>query len=991
MHVNKARLVEQKVDSTHGFTTCHAFYRMSFYQGTSDGIVCCFDLNGHLLGREEGSCMVLFAFLIYAMYCTVQFSSSSLFAAAVLQLQQHDMPRSAITALAVTFHHLLVAQEGRQQLLLCTHFQVGRNQQVVMALRIDGHASVQRMSVGGPEHNKLLVSTDNGKQSIVYLTCSMESGIAATELLSESHTAAVTGSCPGICNSQVVTCSADGRVCIWDSSSQICTHSRVFAAEFSAITSLRQLGVLVIGSQAGVLRTVQGGPGLSVVCRSRVSDHPVSQLISTMDDGVGIVACVCGGTVLLSRVSLGGRLCDMTMLPLSGVPTALAFAHPLTGLRLLIGLTTSELVCVDVTNSMMPDGPSLQERRMRLPAPIAAMSCLRSSSQNSIGRICAVFLDHMLRCCDLASDATAWTTAKGRSLRGQDVLEIDGSTVGAQLTLTASHGRDVVVVSSSCGSIWKADIGSREHKPVCVHIGNAAGGGVRTLSFNAVGSTLLAGCKDGSIIFSAVGLPCSPEGVEDTDQITEDQASLTKDLDMADDIDEAINLLKQPMQVLPASESSTAMQTCVEQHSIMLKLATLKDHLHVLKQQNDQVPSSEQVSQNDFIIHTKLATSMRIAGKARIEKLRKKLLYKSVETRIIGQRISKQCQSGMALHQQTISGIRLPTVIHSYPQRKREISTGTLSHILFLQAVEATEWRSTGRQGMAVAITVQEASSEHATQQNSDEDSGPVTDNLLQGSSCLYSEWDQMTIRRRVTALRVIETQILHHQSAFNSKLQKFAQKRQNVEDLLHEQKQKVIEAAEELRSMGFHPSAADCKCIQVWRCMLCEHRSLLPGGVRFTVQVLISFSAICNLQPFQQVLVCHAQGRSPRLLQVVPLVQVPAATCTDDQIIMETFLDEPVRSSRIHLTSTGRGAIFATLRSRCMAKFCPVLSITRMRQQEWLTNMECRHRYGTSFELYTLISACFATDDERGIDLKGHCKHGMGPAEARLDDATFK
>lgn len=68
-HGNKARLVEQQIDTNHGSTTCHVFYCMAFYQGTSDGFICCFDLNGHLLGSQDRNCTLLHTWLKWIRLC----------------------------------------------------------------------------------------------------------------------------------------------------------------------------------------------------------------------------------------------------------------------------------------------------------------------------------------------------------------------------------------------------------------------------------------------------------------------------------------------------------------------------------------------------------------------------------------------------------------------------------------------------------------------------------------------------------------------------------------------------------------------------------------------------------------------------------------------------------------------------------------------------------------------------------------------------------
>lgn len=54
-HGNKSRLVEQQVNAIHGLPTCLAFHCMSFYLGTIDGYICCFDFNGDLLHHDDAS------------------------------------------------------------------------------------------------------------------------------------------------------------------------------------------------------------------------------------------------------------------------------------------------------------------------------------------------------------------------------------------------------------------------------------------------------------------------------------------------------------------------------------------------------------------------------------------------------------------------------------------------------------------------------------------------------------------------------------------------------------------------------------------------------------------------------------------------------------------------------------------------------------------------------------------------------------------------
>lgn len=688
-----------------------------------------------------------------------------------------------------------------------------------MALNIDECASIQGMALGGPENDKLLISTAAGKQSLVYLTSSKQTGVAAFEVVSHSHTGEVTGSCPGIRSSDVVTCSVDGRVCVWDCTSQNYLYNRAFAAKFSAITSLRQLGVIIVGSHAGILRVVQGGPGLPVVCRSRVSDLPISYMVSAMDGATGILACSCGASIILSRVSHTGRLCGMKSLALSGVPTALTLAHPVSGIQLLVSLEASELVCVDAAVAMLPDGPCMPERRMRLPAPIATMCCLRSPSENSIGRICGVFVDHTLRYYDLTSDAAAWSTAKGRGMRAQDVLEVDGSVAGADIAAAAN---DFIVVASPSGSVWRADLSSHGQTPVCSRIGDAAGGGVKTVSFNAAATMIVFGCEDGSVVFSMAGTQCSSEDLHAMKQITADQTALTRDRDTADDVDEPVHMNKQPMEVLPIASSSNAMQASVEQSSIMFKLTALKERLQLLLQQNGQAPTSERVNPNDLAVHTGLAASLRQAGRRRVEELRRGLMRSFVHTKIACQRIRAECQTGMTMQQHTLRGIRLPTLIHSYPQRQQDSAHPSLKHMRFLQAVEAAEWRSTGRSGTATAFTGQQPSSDQKTQQSSEEDMGPSLNDLLQGPSCLYSEWDLITVRRRIIALRVLEAKVMKHQLSFNVELEQVAKKRHNAEEALLEQNSRLNEAFAELQSMGFNLAPEDCKLIQVRGQVMC-------------------------------------------------------------------------------------------------------------------------------------------------------------------------
>lgn len=687
-------------------------------------------------------------------------------------------------------------------------------QRVLTVLSMDDITSICSIVVGGREHDKLLVSSNDGKRTMVYLTPSEEAGSAVSEVVSEAHTAEVTGSARGIGKREVVTCSYDGRLCIWDCVSHKCAYKRMFTSQLSAVTSFPELGLIVAGSNAGVVRVVYGGPGLPVVWRSRVADQPITHLISTMDNGSGVLAFISGAIVFLSRISETGSLSGVKAVETAGVPTALAFAHPLGGLRLLISLVSSELVCVDVEDTLMPQGPSIPERRMRTHAPITAMCCVEASSQSSMGRICALSMDHGLRCGDLPSDPSAWSTAKGRGMRLQDAFEVDGSVLGAQVVAIASRSGNKVVVVSRSGSIWSATMGSKG-KASCVHIGDAAGRGISTAASNSLGSMLVTGCEDGSVFFSEVGDTCTTADIEDADRIVSDQTTLKTDLDMADDHDEMIKQTQRPVEALPAAGISKAMQTSVEQNTIMFKLTTLKHKLQMVLQQNDQAAGADQVSRNDLIIHTDLASRLRQAGKVGVQNLRSALTCSAVCTEVVGSRIRSECQADMEAQQQTTMGIRLPAVIHSYPQR---ISTGEqdeLAHIRFLQAVEAAEWCSTGRSGMAAAFKVQLAQ-EQTIQQSIEDEVVPAVNDLLDGTCCLYSEWDLPTVKRLIVVMRVLEAQVLQHQSAFNAQLERIAKKRCDAEDSLHEHNQRLAEAAAELRSMGFTPSPEECKPVKV-------------------------------------------------------------------------------------------------------------------------------------------------------------------------------
>lgn len=737
-------------------------------------------------------------------------------AAAQLQLQQSGMQGPAVAALAVTRKHLLCAREGRNEILVCTHFQPGQIQQVLIVLGMDDITSIYSIVLGGREHDKLLVSSNDGKRTVVYLTPSEDAGSAVTEVVSEAHTAEVTGSAPGIGKHEVVTCSYDGRLCIWDCVSHKCAYKRMFTAQLSAVTSFPELGLLVAGSNAGVIRVVHGGPGLPVVWRSRVSDQPITQMISTMDSGSGVLAFISGAIVFLSTIDETGSLSGVKAVDTAGVPTALAFAHPVTGLRLLISLVASELVCVDVEDTLMPQGPSIPERRMRTHAPVTAMCCVDASAQSSMGRVCALSMDHWLRCGDLPSDASAWSTVKGRGTRLQDAFEVDSSVLGAQVVPISSKSGNKVVVVSRSGSIWSATMGSKSNAS-CVHVGDAAGRGISTAASNSLGSMLVTGCEDGSVIFSEVGDICKTADIEDTDHVVSDQTALKPDLDMADEHDEMIKQTQRPVEAPPASGISEAMQTSVEQNTIKFKLTTLKDKLRIVLQQNDQAVSTDQVPWNDLIIHTDLASRLRKAGKFGIAKLRRALTGSAVCAEVIGSRIRSECEADMKSQRQTTMGIRLPTVIQSYPQQKSACKQDELAHIRFLQAVEATEWCSTGRTGMAAAFKVQLAQ-EHTSKQRSEDDVVPAAKDLLDGTYCLYSDWDLPTVKRHIVVMRALEAQLLQHQSAFNAQLERIAKQRRDAEDVLHDHNQRLAEAAAELHSMGFSPSPEECKPIEVWR-----------------------------------------------------------------------------------------------------------------------------------------------------------------------------
>lgn len=720
-----------------------------------------------------------------------------------------------MTALATTRERLLVAQEGRNEILLCTHFQPDQGLHVVSAFSMDAIASIHSMVLGGREHDKLLVSSTDGKRILLYLTPTEETGSSVTEVVSEAHTAEVTGSCPGIGKGEVVTCSGDGRLCIWDCVSQTCAYKRTFTARFSAVTSFPQLRLIVVGSKAGVIRIVHGGQGLPVIFRNRISHQPITHAVSAIDSRAGILTFISGATVFLSRVEQTGLLSGLKALDTVGVPTALAFTHPISGLRLLIGFVECELACLDVEDCLTPQGPFIPERRVRVHAPITAMCCVEPSSQSSIGRICAVFLDHVLRCGDLPADASAWTTAKGRGMRLQDMCEIDSRVIGARLTGIPSCDGDRVAVASPTGSIWSAIVGSKG-KAACVHVGDAAGRGVSTIASNSLGTMLVAGCEDGCIIFCEAGDQDKGAGIEGMKQMISDQAALKVDKDMADDHDETVQHAQQPAEALSVAMSSTAMQTSVEQNTIMFKLTLLREKLQDVLQRNAQASTLDQVARNDLIIHIDLASTLRQIGKVRVDKLRHNLWCSAVCIEIVGWRIKAECEAGMMAQQKALTGIRVPVAVHSYPQRILSKEKYDITHVRFLQAVEAAEWSSTGRTGMAAALNAQAAPDWQTQQSKAEDETVPSSANLLDGSCCLYSEWDLTTVKRRTISMRVLEGQVLQHQSAFNAQMEQIAKRRREAEDSLQEQYQRLEEAAAELHSMGLCPSPEDCKPGQV-------------------------------------------------------------------------------------------------------------------------------------------------------------------------------
>lgn len=723
-------------------------------------------------------------------------------AAEGLKFEDEESNGLAVSSIVTTTTMILVALAERSTCFSCSHFSASSEQQVLAQVQLNMCSNIKQMVMCGPDHSHLVVAPLDGCLLQANIRCDGANISIISEAVFEGHTQAVTGACPTHLHGSVATCSSDGSLCVWDCATGLCKHRRTFHAHLTVISALPQLFLLALGSQCGVLRTVCMASGLPVMDRKRVSTEPVAQISATCFSKTGVLACLVGGCVLLVRVAEMGGISNLKEVSLSSPALSLAVVPPSDHdamIYVLACLSTSELVC---TLHMKEEGESdapLLERRMRIAAPLLSMVCSAVKSDNSLGHVHGIGLDHAVRCYDLPAEPNSWAVTKGRVSRPLEQMEVNASLQDARLAIHATRNHKCAVVGSGSGNVTMIEFRAQGAKQE-LQVGDVAKGGITAIVFDSIGTNVVCGTADGSVLFcTASGITAAPDAVEGNF----DQCMLAPDMDKCDDSSETVLSSGQPLHIVQRANSQEALKASAEQNVVVAHLTALKQRLVGVIQQNDEAPEAEQVPRMSLGIHDALISSLREDGKQQVSFLRHSLQRTCRAKAVEWERVKSHCWDNMLHPSQAISGIRKPVLVYSYAIPSSNKSTIRLQRINFLLGVEEEEWRSTGRRSKKT--TRVKRATDADTEGRGDDDLAVVNEDNLTG---LYTEWDLSTFQRRLIAKIVLEGKLQQKKEEFNAEFARVQKLQVAAVDILMDQNQRLKDAVDELDCMGY--SCAD-------------------------------------------------------------------------------------------------------------------------------------------------------------------------------------
>jgi WD40 repeat protein len=720
-----------------------------------------------------------------------------------VRFEDEDNSGLALSSIVSTATMVLVALADRNACFCCSHFSESSEQQVLAQFTLETCATIHQMVLCGADMSQLVVASLEGQRLTVQLQFNARSINIVSEALSEGHTQQVTGACPALSQS-IATCSKDGSVCLWDCDTGICSLRRTLRARLTAIQLLDNLNLLVVGSAVGIFRVLYLATGLPVLYRRRISAAPISQIKATCCGQRALVACLVGTTAVILRVLEHGHVSGVQELNLSSPVVSLEVLPTRAkdmNFYLMVSLSSSELVCLLVPKEAS-DLP-LMERRMRIAAPLVSMACTAVSSENSLGHLHGLSVDHCVRSFDLPSDTNSWAMNKGRVARAVEQIELNVSTAGACFALHPSVQSKYSLVSSHSGSIWAIEFRAQGAKEQ-VHIGDVLRGGVGAVSFDASGRFALAGLADGSVvIFHAKG----PTHLAASVALSKlEHGALMMDVDAEDDADEQVLSPSTAGPVAAGDQRNrhTALAASAEQSAALARLSALKKRLVSLLDQNKQAEENEQLPRMDLGINDALIKQLREGGRKRVAQLRQSLQRSCMAKAVEWHRIKNQCWEHMLRPCQAICGIRQHIVVYSYAIPECSKWAQKVQHTKFLLGVEALEWGSTGRRSNKASriIAASDGDGESKDRKGEEELIG-APEEVQHNSAGLYTEWDLTTLNQRIIANILLVDKVQQKKEEFNKVFARVQKLRSAASDILMDQNQRLKDAVAELECMG--------------------------------------------------------------------------------------------------------------------------------------------------------------------------------------------
>ncbi|KAK9814504.1 hypothetical protein WJX72_006907 [[Myrmecia] bisecta] len=638
---------------------CHAWYRAGLYAGCLGGQIVAVNTTSMRAFRAADETPVLGRLVNAGSAC--------------------------VSSLAVNRQYV-VAGGHSPAVRWFTHGGEGQQMQSVRDTELSV-ASVACIAFGGATHSHLAVGSGEASLHV----CSSQEGSDELEvrLLGEYHAGAVTGAGGLADGHQVATCSQDGSLRLWNTTTHRCTARRTFSAAQRCLATSMATRLVALGSETGVVRLLDASAtGVPVVWRSRLHSAPVTAL--AFNSFATLLASVSDDRrVYFTSITGASTVCVLGYVE---VPeTVLCMSWPKAGgvdEPVLLSLASGEVMGILPKLAQVTPGLDLRLAAHQAPAwrlsvevPLLHMEGIAAEEPQHVS-IAALATDRTLRRYRFPPAGS-----RGRQHNHEAkwaVHQKAGSAVAVcrtgTLLASASHDGSVIVRGI------KVDGEAASAKEVTWH--DLFAGGVGCLAFDACGQHLVSGGAEGAVFLHTITtagrahlapVPPTPPAI-----------GAVVDADALDDVDELTEVearLQQHEHLVPESQQATHEAT-------LRQMAALRQRFEECMERNTRAPELERLERSQFVVDSRLVAQLQGEGAQRIQAAQEAVLQANLRQQIIHERTKALVWDSMEVHGCAVTGLKTDLEVRNYPLAVAAPQSKLLDKLIVLRRVELAEHES---------------------------------------------------------------------------------------------------------------------------------------------------------------------------------------------------------------------------------------------------------------------------------------------------------